>query len=217
MFKNLFGKKEETVVDHGKNAPEIMGLRLGGAFELDDLKMRLIEPQLIIEGAARTQFIQAVGRIELDSDTVALRFYTDDDGYLQVLLSGGMDESNIADVKLWYFYETKGVASRNEWNHLVDKVLSQPTVNVDDVEFSRVWEGVGEDSPPVAMTEKTYTKDHKPTETDQFMMLYEREIEPDRFEYASYIGEEKFVDGQPDRCLVIATGFDIEPADITIT
>ncbi len=47
-------KKKKTPETPLPHSPEILGLRLGGAFELDDLKLRLIEPDLIIEGAART-------------------------------------------------------------------------------------------------------------------------------------------------------------------
>ena len=216
MFKKLFGKSEESVSDHGKGAPEIMGLRLGGAFELDELRMRIIEPKLIIEGAAKTQFIQAVGQIKLDLDSTALRFYTDDDGYLQVLLSGGMNEEHISDVKLWYFYDTMGIANQNQWDIALEKTISQPSYELDDHEFKRVWENVGDESPPVSMTEITYTKDDAPSETDQFVMLYEREIEPDLFEYVSIIGEEKIINNHHDRCLVKATGFDIQPSDLTI-
>jgi len=47
-------------------------------------------------------------------------------------------------------------------------------------------------------------------------MLYEREIENDRVESLLVAGEEKIVGSNFDRCLVISTGFDVEPADITI-
>ncbi len=52
--------------------------------------------------------------------------------------------------------------------------------------------------------------------TDQFMMLYERPISNDRVETLLVVGEEKQVGNNLDRCLVISTGFDVEPADITI-
>ena len=64
MFSKLFGKKE--VVTKPK-APEIMGLYLGGSFELDPLKLRLIEPELMIEKAASQHLIQAVGEVNLDT------------------------------------------------------------------------------------------------------------------------------------------------------
>ena len=48
------------------------------------------------------------------------------------------------------------------------------------------------------------------------MMLYERPISNDRVETLLVVGEEKLVGNNLDRCLVISTGFDVEPADITI-
>ena len=75
---------------------------------------------------------------------------------------------------------------------------------------------MGEESPPVAVTEKTWEEDGDVSETDQFMMLYEREIDNDRTESLLVAGEEKIVGANADRCLVISTGFDIQPSDIRI-
>ena len=50
MFSKLFGKKD---TNNKPKAPEIMGLYLGGSFELDPLKLRLIEPELMIEKTDR--------------------------------------------------------------------------------------------------------------------------------------------------------------------
>ena len=98
MFGKLFGKKDKQ--DDKPKAPEIMGLYLGGSFELDDLKLKLLEPQLTIEGAARSQLIQAVGEAPLDSGGTLLRFYTDDDGFLQVVTDGGLLHSTTTHVNL---------------------------------------------------------------------------------------------------------------------
>jgi len=216
MFGKLFGEKnkekDQTLVD----APEIIGLRIGGAFELDTLKLRLVEPELVIEGAAKTHLIQAVGEIKLDENTTALRFYTDDDAFLQVLLEGGMTENHISDVKLWYFYETRGVGSSSDWDQLLENTISESEKQLEGHTFTRVWNTTGDTSPPVALSEKTYSEDGSVSETDQFTMLYEREIKPDFFEYLTFTGEEKLVDNHLDRCLVISTGFDLQPADIEI-
>lgn len=214
MFKKWFGKKEDTTLK--PQTPEIMGLRLGGAFEIDDLKLRLIEPKLVIDGVARTQLIQAVGEVKLDENTTALRYYTDDEGFLQVLLTGGRTENHIADVKLWYFYDTKGVSSEQEWNQTLDSTISRPTVELEGNQYQRVWEGSSAASPPVAMTEKTYSEDGSTSETDQFAMLYERQVDDNLFEYLMIAGEEKIIDNRADRCLVTSTGLDIQPADIEI-
>ncbi len=212
MFSRFFKKD----VKETPSAPEIMGLRLGGAFELDTLKLRLIEPHLIIEGAAKTQLIQAVGMVKLDQSSTMLRFYTDDDSFIQVILNGGMTENHIEDVKLWYFYETKSVGSDRDWDQLLKNKISQPTYTLENQTFNRVWEGTGSDSPPIAMTENTYTEQDGQNETDQFTMLYERNINDDLDEYLFISGEEKIIENRADRCFVISTGFNLRPADITI-
>lgn len=212
MFKKWFSKDEPTT----PKAPEIMGLYLGGSFELDSLKMRLIEPHLTIEGAATKHFIQAVGKAELDSGGTLLRFYTDDDAFLQVVLDGGMSEEYITDVKLWYFYSTDTIGNTTQWQHSLKQTISQPTYDLDGVTFTRVWNAVGEESPPVAVTETTYEEDGDVSTTDQFMMLYERVIDDERTESLLIAGEEKIVGNNADRCLVISTGFDLQPTDLKI-
>jgi hypothetical protein len=197
-------------------APEVMGLYLGGSFELDALKLKLLTPQLCIEGAASQHLIQAVGQAELDSGGTLLRFYTDDDAFLQVVLDGGMRENHITDVKLWYFYSTTTIGNQSQWQQCLDKEISRPTYELEGHGFTRVWDAVGDESPPVAVTEKTWEEDGDVSETDQFMMLYERPIDNDRTESLLVAGEEKIVGANADRCLVISTGFDIHPSDIRI-
>lgn len=214
MFKKWFGKKDEGAKP--PKAPEIMGLYLGGSFELDPLKLKLIEPELTIEGAATSHFIQAVGEAHLDTGGKLLRFYTDDDAFLQVVLDGGDTEQHITDVKLWYFFETQTVGSQQQWQQLLDHHVSQPSYELDDEDFTRVWNAVGDTSPPVAMTEKTYEQDGDVSETDQFVMLYERKIDDSQYESLLVAAEEKIVGNNHDRCLVTSTGFDILPSDIKI-
>lgn len=212
MFSKLFKKREPQK----PKTPEIMGLYLGGSFELDDLKLSLLEPSLVIDGAARSHLIQAVGEAPLDTGGTLMRFYTDDDAFLQVVLDGGLSENNITDVKLWHFYNTKTIGSQAQWDKCVNNLISQPTYDLEGNTYTRVWEAIGEVSPPVAVTETTYEEDGDISKTDQFMMLYERELENDRVESLLVVGEEKQVGNNLDRCLVISTGFDIQPADITI-
>lgn len=214
MFGKWFKKKSNT--PSGPKAPEIMGLYLGGSFELDGLKLSLLEPELTIEGAARSHLIQAAGEAPLDSGGTLLRFYTDDDAFLQVVTDGGLTESHITDVKLWYFYSTQTIGSEAQWKACLKDVVSQPTYTLDGEAFYRVWDAVGEESPPVAVTETTFEEDGDVSKTDQFMMLYEREIDGGRTESLLVVAEEKIVGSNIDRCLVVSTGFDVQPADITI-
>ncbi|MEM5498037.1 YjfK family protein [Paraglaciecola mesophila] len=213
MFSKLFGKKDTPKTP---KAPEIMGLYLGGSFQIDPLKLKLIEPSLIIESAASSHIIQAVGEVDLDSGGKILRFYTDDDAFLQVVLDGGVTENHITDVKLWYFYETKTVGTDTQWQQLLKNDISQAQYALEGNSYQRVWDAVGDVSPAVAMTEKTYEEDGDVSETDQFVMLYERELDDGNIEALLVSGEEKLVGQNFDRCLVISSGFNIEQADITI-
>ena len=212
MFSKLFKKTKVTT----PKAPEVMGLYLGGSFELDNLKLSLLEPELTIQRAARSKLIQAVGEAPLDTGGTLLRFYTDDEAFLQVVLDGGMSENHISDVKLWHFYDTQTIGSTAQWNECLANIISQPTYELDGKTFTRVWGAVGDESPPVAVTETTYEEDGDTSTTDQFMMLYERPLDNDRVETLLVVGEEKQVGHNLDRCLVISTGFDIQPTDITI-
>ncbi len=212
----MFGKLFKKTQPEAPKTPEVMGLYLGGSFELDNLKMTLLEPSLTIESAARSHLIQAVGEAPLDTGGTILRFYTDDDAFLQVILDGGMSENHITDVKLWHFYDTQTIGSDAQWNKCLSDIISQPTYEIDGTVFTRVWGAIGDESPPVAVTETTYEEDGDISKTDQFMMLYERPIDNDRVETLLVVGEEKQVGNNLDRCLVISTGIDIEPADLTI-
>lgn len=212
MFKKWFSKNEPST----PKAPEIMGLYLGGSFELDELKMRLIVPNLTIEAPATKHIIQAVGEAPLDSGGKMLRFYTDDDAFLQVILDGGDTESHITDVKLWYFYETLTIGNDSQWQDVLNNTVSQPQYQLADTTFNRVWDAVGEHSPPIAVTETTYEEDGDTSQTDQFMMLYERMVDNDSAESLLVAAEEKIVGYNKDRCMVISTGFDLQPTDIKI-
>jgi hypothetical protein len=212
MFSKLFGTKQQ---DKPK-APEIMGLYLGGSFEIDALKLKLVEPELIIENASSTHLIQAVGEVNLDTGGKILRFYTDDDAFLQVVMDGGDTENHITDVKLWYFYDTKTIGNQSQWQQCLDNEVSQPSVTLAEHQYTRVWDAIGDISPPVAMTETTYEEDGDTSQTDQFVMLYERVIANDDIEALMITAEEKILNHNHDRCLVYASGFNLQPADIRI-
>ena len=212
MFSRWFGKKELAKAA----TPEIMGLYLGGSFQIEPLKLRMLEPQLMIEKAASTHIIQAVGEVNLDTGGKILRFYTDDDAFLQVILDGGETENHITDVKLWYFYSTTTIGNEQQWQSLIKGGISKSHYPLDEFTYTRVWDAVGDESPAVAMTERTYEEDGDISETDQFVMLYERQLNGDETETLLVSAEEKLINGNFDRCLVLSTGFNLTRGDITI-
>jgi hypothetical protein len=212
MFKRWFGKTEPKP----NQAPEIMGLYLGGSFELEPLNLQLLLPELTIEKPATQHLIKAVGEVNLDSGGKILRYYTDDDAFLQIILDGGDDASCITDVKLWYFFNITTVGTQEQWDMLLANEVSAAAYPLDGQSFTRVWNAVAEQSPPVAMTERTYELDGDISETDQFVMLYERALSEGRTECLLVSAEEKRINENFDRCLVLSTGFDLSETDIRI-
>ncbi len=202
-------------VNTAPEAPEVLGFRLGGAVELNELKLRLLDDQLITDNIAKVQLIQAVGVVKLDESSTILRYYTDDEGFFQVVLSGGLEEQHVNDVKLFHFYETRGVDAEKDWNALLQSGISQAQYACEGHSFTRVWESVGA-CPPVAMTETTYTVADPAAETDQFAMLYERPLTDERYEFLLVAGEEKVVNYHAERCRVISTGINLSRADFEV-
>ncbi|GHA15413.1 YjfK family protein [Oceanisphaera arctica] len=210
MFDWLKKKMQPPSVQ-AEPAPEVLGLRLGGGFELDALKLSLLNDKVTFEGAASTQIIQAVGRVILDESHQLLRFYTDDDGFVQVLLSGGTTDDCVAEVKLWYFYQTRPVDGDAAWNRLLDSELVQPEWSLDGQVFTKAWDNTR----PVAMTETTWLKDGSRSDTDQFVMIYERPLADteDEVEVLMVAAEEKILHQRAERSLIFATGIDLSPTD----
>ena len=214
MFKKLFGKKDNSEIQD--NSPTIMGLRLGGSFEIDSLLLKLLEPELIIQGSAKSHIIQAAGIVNLEG-TWVYRFYTDDDAFLQVISDGGQSEEHVVDVKLFHFYDTQDISTQSVWDELLKEKMGTPTYELEGHEFHRVWTSASEYHNPVHMNEKTYDEPDDFSQTDQFTMLFEREITEGNSESLFLSAEEKLEEsGNLGRCLVISTGITITPAQLTI-
>ncbi|MBY5926141.1 MULTISPECIES: YjfK family protein [unclassified Halomonas] len=214
MISKLFKRRGDSTKPHPH---EIMGIYMGSSLHFDATFFRVIEPSLIVEGMSPTQIVEATGKVPLDESSALYRFYTDDDGFLEVLgdLSANTN-SHSAALRLWYFYQTMAIANDDEWNQLLDHNISRTEAELDGYRFDPSWAGTSGISPPVAMTEETYHKSGSTTRTDQFAMMYEREATAGRQEYLLKIAEEKVVDGQLSRCFVIATGFDLTAAHLQI-
>ncbi|MBU2919317.1 YjfK family protein [Psychrosphaera sp. F3M07] len=214
MFSKIFGKKEK--VNPLDNAPSIMGLRIGGSFDIDPLLLRLTEGELTISGCAPTQIIQAAGIVDLDG-TWVYRFYTDDEAFLQVITEGGQNDEHVVDVKLFHFYDTQDIESKPLWDEILNTKIGSPTYQLESQTFERVWTSASDYHNPVHMAEKTFDETGESSETDQFTMLFERPISGNNTESLFISAEEKLEEaGYLSRCLVISTGISISSAQITI-
>ncbi|WP_299583397.1 YjfK family protein [uncultured Microbulbifer sp.] len=215
MFTKLINKlkgKETAVV----KTPEIMGLRLGASFELDPLAIRLILDELTIESCSPTQIIKAAGVVELDG-TWVYRFYTDDDAWLQVIAEGGQSDEHVVDVKLFHFYDTLDIANQQAWDRLLKQEIGAAKYQLQDRSYERVWTAAGDYHNPVHMAEKTYDEGGDYSLTDQFTMLFERDLSDQRTESLFLSAEEKEESaGYLSRSLVISTGITLTPSQLTI-
>jgi hypothetical protein len=213
MFSKLFGKAKK---DPRSAAPSIMGLRLGGSFEIDPLFIKLTIPDLLIEGCASAQIIKAAGIVDLDG-TWVFRFYTDDDAFLQVITEGGTSDEHVVDVKLFHFYDTRDISSQAIWDQLLTKEIGTSTFELEGNSYSRVWTSAGEYHNPVYMAEKTYDDEGTFSQTDQFTMLFERPISEGQTESLLLAAEEKEESsGNLSRCFVLSTGITLTPSQLTI-
>ncbi|AKH65943.1 hypothetical protein VY86_19485 [Photorhabdus thracensis] len=197
----------------GLKVPEVLGLRIGGALEIDPLILKLIESDLTIENAASTQLICSVGVVDLGDNVRLVRYYTDDEGYLQVLQENESDDG-VKEVSLWYFYETSPIDAQTQWDALIKSGIVTPNgqYDLDGTQFSRLWDN----TKPVAVTEKTYHKNGTITETDQFMMVYTRQVSDNRTEELLIAGEEKIVGNNLDRLMVKSTGIQLNQTDFKV-
>ncbi len=212
VFNKIFGSKPEKVKIE---TPSIMGLRIGCSFEVDTLLLKLVEPELMVSGSNPTHIIKAAGKVELDGTTI-FRFYTDDDAFLQVVSEGGTEESHVVDVKLFHFYDTLDIPSQDDWDRLLWKEMGGTEYSLENYTYSRVWTSAGDYHNPVHMLEKTYDVDGV-SQTDQFVMLFERPISNDNTESLMLSAEEtEEIAGNLSRCLVLSTGISLSPSQINI-
>jgi hypothetical protein len=212
MF-NLFKKKAPPTPSIVK--PEVMGLCIGSSFDIDKLSFQLMLDELVIGGIADTQLIQAAGKVDLGSN-ILLRFYTDDEAWLQVVCEGGELEESIVDVTLFHYYDTMHV-NANEWDDILKHKIGAPTYSIQGNEYQRVWTSTASYHPPVAMQEKTFDDSNDITQTDQFVMLFERELSDGSFEQLYLSAEETLNENnQLERCLVISTGVKLAPTQIRV-
>lgn len=217
FFKKLFGQSEPPAVLD--NSPSVMGLRLGGSFELDPLMLKLNNEALTTDSCSSTHIIEAAGQCKAEGETNVYRFYTDDEAWLEVTATSGTEEENVIDVKLYHYFETQEVGDDREWDNLLDNVIGAEQFELNGSVFTRSWGAVGDRHRPVHLNESTFLKTTKlpSSNTDVFIMLYERETASGPTEYLMLSAEEhRMENGDLGRHFVTSTGVGISPTQITI-
>ena len=215
MFDKLFNRKAKAPVDKYQGTPTIMGLRLTGSFEVDTLWLNLLTPYLQAKQIPPTQIITAVGVVDLDG-TQLFRFYTDDEAWLQVVAERDSEES-VVDVTLFHYYDTLDVANKTEWDMLLKQKIGAQSYHLNGQDYQRVWTTEGAYHSPVHMREVTCEDNTASSTTDQFTMLFEREIGSEGDTEMLFVSaEEVEVDGNLERCLVLSTGIKLSPSQLTM-
>jgi hypothetical protein len=214
MFSKLKAMFSDSQPEEkGPDVPEVLGLKLGGSFTIDPMLLKTMEDELTIEGASSTQIIQSVGVVQIDDQNRLIRYYTDDEGFLQIL-QYGTDDSGISEIGLWYFFDAKPI-SEASWESVLKKeiVAESGQYTLDGQQFDKFWE----DDAPVPMVEKTYHKAGKISETTQFGMSYTRPLSNNEVEMLLVTAEERVnkVHNTLERERVRSTGFSVGSIDIT--
>jgi len=153
----------------GPEVPRIEGFPLAGigaSFQLDVGHPRIKE---CFPDAAELQIVVAVGLIEVDERYKLIRYYTDDEGFLQAHVDGPLRLENVELLTLWFTESVKSVSSEEDWQRLLSEEVVLPEVELWGDRFKPAWEDTS--GRPIAFREAYYTEEER-REIDHFMMLY---------------------------------------------
>ncbi|WP_257265803.1 YjfK family protein [Endozoicomonas sp. ONNA2] len=219
MIFDWFKRKKE---DESKitSLPSPLNLCLGSALELDLLPFQMIREQLGFSLPEGVQTIEAAGFIDLGMGALLCRFYTADDGFIQISTTGGYETQNIDDIKFFVFAQTHHIASQSGASLWVSDsgLIGDKRFDLDEISYRRVWdEAVPGRIEPVNFTETVHSHDESVAvyEVDHLAMLYQRQIsDSERYEYL--LASLEF-SGEDEATAVVSLGFDLEISSMTIT
>ncbi|HCR96502.1 MAG: DUF2491 family protein [Halomonas sp.] len=238
MFKTLkalFGTSNEAANPAAENAStftaglptgmsqeDFAGLRLDGRVNIQLAELSAYSDALFGWDSTPYHHVAAVGHIDLGQGAHLVRFYLDNDTWLQA----NVENQRVIEYKLFDFYRVTHL-SDIEFDALInasDKKAGQlgaQTIAVEATDasertcqFQRVW---GDEaslwSPPVVLEEQVMTTESVMTRSvTHHAMLYERPIEDsERMEYVLLNAED---DGEGGFMLVQNLGVDVTSVDI---
>ncbi|CAM3960086.1 DUF2491 domain-containing protein [Vreelandella rituensis] len=200
----------------------VEGLRLDGRVKIQLIGLRAHEDALFAWDDDSYHHIAAVGHVDLGQGSHLVRFYLDNDTWLQANIEHG----HVIEYKLFDFYRVAHV-SDSEFDTLINGVEKKAdTLGANCVtltaappaerscEFNRVW-GAPDSlwSAPVVFEESVTTLESLvPRQVRHHAMLYERNIQAsERMEYLLISAED---DGQGSFMVVYNLGVDVASVDI---
>ena len=206
----------------GLNQEDLEGLRLDGRVNIKLIGLRAHADALFSWDNDTYHHIAAVGHVDLGQDAHLVRFYLDNDTWLQANIENGQ----ILEYKLFDFYRVAHLSDA-EFDQMIngddktsDTIGAQTITLASTADetttrtFQRVW-GNSESlwSPPVIFEEQVMTTESVVARrVTHHAMLYERTIEgSERMEYLLLSAED---DGEGGFMLVQNVGVDVASVDI---
>ena len=218
VFDWFKSKKEERSKTASLPAP--LNLRLGSAVELDVLPLQILRNSLNLDLPVGIQTVEAVGLIDLGAGSSLCRFYTSEDGFIQVSTKGGFESHHIEDIKFFVYTQTHNIASQNGIGLWVSEtgIIGNQCFELHAKNYQRVWDdAVTGRIEPVSFLEKVHSRDESigTYDVDHLAMLYQRQIESsDRFEYL--LASLEF-SADDEATAVVSVGFDLDASSMNIT
>ncbi|MCX4025802.1 DUF2491 family protein [Endozoicomonas sp. SM1973] len=216
MFGKWFKGKQSETSEQNK-LPSPLNLRLGAAVTLDTVVMTMLSDKLNFEVPSSQQIIEAQGAISLGMGSYINRYYTSEDGFIQVNTTGGHEEQHIDDVKFFVFAKTLYPGTDAEWNTWLAEggQIGQPTLNFLDTQYQR---GLNAETPgairPIEFTEIVHSRSGEPPyQVVHRAMFYERPLSGSERYEGLLVSAEHNADGD---CLVFSLGVDLDPMSLSV-
>jgi hypothetical protein len=214
-FDKITGKNtEQQATPSASQAPRPLGLHLGASVVIDPMAFTLLGTDLLALCPKDTQFVEAVGTLDLGEGNLMYRFYLSDDSFIQVNTENGQ----VVDSKIFNYLEGIDPRDRAHFDSLLTagSRIGMPTLKIQTQLYDRVWGNDDPQSwaPPLELNESVVKKDSH-YDLTIYPMLYQRAIpgKADQYEYALITGEDS---GPDDYCVSIAVGVDISSADLQV-
>ena len=210
-------KKEQS---HTASLPSPLNLRLGCAVELDTLPLQILRNNLNLELPEGVQTVEAVGFVDLGAGSSLCRFYTSEDGFIQVTTQGGYEPQHVDDIKFFVFAQSHNIASQSGVSLWVSDtgLIGNKNFELYDTDYQRVWDNALPGRiEPVSFTETVHSRDEsiETYDVDHLAMLYQRGLESsERYEYL--LASLEF-SGEDEATAVVSLGFDLDSTSMNIT
>ena len=194
-----------------------LGLRIGGAVDIDAIPFRMLGDALTLEVPQETVIIEAQGFVDLGHGTTAHRFYAADHTMLQILTVDGVEDEHVEEITLYRPFDSHYPETKAQWSEWVGDGgrIGAPTFTLPDGQmYSRIWFDNEEGAvTPVAFGEDIYDEPGaEPTVIAQRVMLYGRPLPNDKAEYL-LVAAEKTSEGETVELML---GVDIERPGLSV-